>query len=160
MANYLASITEFCDRSPFDEDLAAELEAKRPGWLMKVSAAISAGIDARLIKRGDVPFSEPYPELVKLWVADLLTPRAYLALGVRATDEQQADITAAAKRAYEQILEAADPVKGLLLLPRVQGATAADTQATEPATLAYSEQSPYTWKHRQFDSVNGNRRYG
>lgn len=158
MANYLASVQEFCDRSPFGEDLAAELEAKRPGWLMRVSEALSAGIDARLTKRGDVPFSAPYPEIVKMWVADLLTPRAYTALGTRPTDEQQAEIIAASMRADAQIVEAADPVKGLLILPRAQGST--DEQATQPATIAYSEQSPFTWKHRQWDAVASRRRYG
>lgn len=158
MANYLASVQEFCDRSPFDEDLAAELEAKRSGWLMRVSEALSAGIDARLIKRGDVPFSEPYPEIVKMWVADLLTPRAYTALGTRPTDEQQAEIIAAAMRADAQITEAANPVTGLLVLPRAQGS--ADEQATQPQTLASSEQSPFSWKHRQWDAVASRRRYG
>lgn len=158
MANYLASIQEFCDRSPFDEAQAEELELKRPGWLMRVSEALSAGIDARLIKRGDVPFAEPYPEVVKMWVADLLTPRAYAAHGTRPTDEQQAAIAAAAAKADAQIAEAADPVKGLLILPKRQGS--AEEQATQPQTLAYSEQSPFTWKHKQYDAVALNRRYG
>jgi hypothetical protein len=158
MPNYLASNAEFTARSPFNEVQAAELEAIRPGWLMSVSLALSASIDARLIKRGDVPFVTPFPELVKLWVADLLTPRAYLALGVRADDEQQQAIADAAKRADAQILEAADPVKGLLVLPLTQGS--ASVQATQPRTLAYTEQSPYTWRHRQYDLVASRRRYG
>jgi hypothetical protein len=158
VANYLASIQEFCDRSPFDEAQAEELELKRPGWLMRVSEALSNGIDARLIKRGDVPFRAPYPEVVKLWVADLLTPRAYAAHGTRPSDEQQAAIAAAATLADSQIAEAADPVRGLFILPLQQGSTA--VQATEPATSCYSEQSPFTWKHKQMDAVARNRRYG
>lgn len=163
MPNYLATTDddpniEFTLRSAFNEDQSAELEAKRPGFLMTLATALSAGIDARLIKRGDVPFAEPYPEKVKQWVADLLTPRAFQALGVRATDEIQAEIAQQAKDADAEIREAADPVNGCLILPLTQGSTT--VQATEPATSVYSEQSPFTWKHRQYDAVALNRRYG
>ena len=164
MPNYLASDEpsapnkEFTIRSAFGDDLASELEAKRPGFLMQLATALSAGIDSRLIKRGDVPFTAPYPEVVKQWVADLLTPRAFQALGVRPTDETQADITEQARRAEAEIREASDPVTGCIVLPIQQGS--ATIQATEPATSVYSEQSPFTWKHRQMDAVANNRRYG
>jgi len=159
MSNYLETIQEFTDLSCFSEAEARQLELKRPGWLMKNARAISEGeIDTRLTKRGDVPFTKPYPSLVKLWVADLLTPRAYRALGVRPTDEQQISIDKAAERADAAIRDAADPVKGLRVLPLRQGAT--QEQATEPATYAYSEQSPFTSRHTQFDAVRDNKRYG
>lgn len=163
MPNYLATDDadpnlEFTMRSAFNEDQSAELEAKRPGFLMTLATALSAGIDARLVKRGDVPFSQPYPEKVKQWVADLLTPRAFQALGVRATDEIQAEIAEQARAADAEIREAADPVNGCLVLPLTQGSTT--LQATQPATTGYAEQSPYTWKHRQMDAVRLNRRYG
>jgi hypothetical protein len=147
--NYLADDAEFCSLSPFSEAQAAELAVTRPGHLMALATALSAGIDARLTKRGDVPFTSPYPLKVKMWVADLLTPRAYTALGVRPTDEQQVAITETASLANEEIKEAADPVKGLLLLPLQSGA-AAQSQANESPTLAYSEQSPFTAKHQQW----------
>jgi hypothetical protein len=159
MTNYLANNAEFCSLSPFNEDQAAELEAKRPGHLMALCAAASGIVDARGAKRGDVPFKAPYPIVVKQWVADLVTPRAYRSLGVRPTDEQQEDITQALKDAREDLKEFANPQLSLLLLPLQQGG-AQDSQETAPPTLAYSEASPFTWKHRQAEAVRSNRRYG
>jgi hypothetical protein len=155
---YLTSVQEFCDRSPFNETQAAELEAKRPQWLKRNILSLSEYIDTRMIKRGDVPFPEPYNATVKRWVANLLTPMAFDTLGRRPSDETQVSIDARAKETEAQIKEAADPEKGLLVLPLQRGSSA--VQATEPATLCYVEQSPFTSKHRQFDAVKGNRRYG
>ena len=157
MPNYLADDAEFCSLSPFSEEQAAELALKRgSGHLMSLSTALSAGIDSRLAKRKDVPFREPYPMKVKLWLADLLTPRAYRSLGVRPTDEQQADIVEAAKAANDEIKEAADTVNGLLVLPIQDPVTSINNMgADEQPTLAYSEQSPFTSKHLQLQAVRG-----
>ncbi len=86
MPNYLLNVGEFTARSSFNEQFAEELEVKRPGWLLTLSTALSAGIDARLVTRADLQsnggsFLPPFPETVKLWVADLLTIRAWDALG-------------------------------------------------------------------------------
>lgn len=153
MPNYLTSNVEFCGLSPFNEDQAAELEASRPGHLMALSAAISSGVDARLRKRYKVPFGNPAPTncplKIKMWVADLLTPRAYLSLGVRPSDEQQEAIIAAAKLADSEIKEAADAKEGLFELPLLEGLTASAIDESIP--LAYSEQSVFTSKHAQFE---------
>jgi hypothetical protein len=160
MASYLETIAEFCSLSPFSEVQAAELEAKRPGHLMSMLVACSGRIDSRGIKRGDVPFQKPYPDVVKQWVADLVTPRAYRSLGVRPTDEQMEDIKEAAKDATADLELFSDPQKSLILLPLRQTDLKKDSQATQPATLATSEASPYTWRHKQGDRVRGDRRYG
>jgi hypothetical protein len=97
--------------------------------------------------------------LVKQWVADLVTPRAYRSLGVRPTDEQQEDILQALKDARDDLKEFANPQLSLLLLPLQQGSKQ-DSQETDAVTLAYSEASPFTSKHRQWDAVRSNRRYG
>jgi hypothetical protein len=164
MPNYLEAEpsadvnSAFVALSPFNEDQAAELEAKRPGHLMALAEALSAGVDSRLKKNFGVPFVKPYPLKVKMWVADLLTPRAFRSLGIRPTDEQQQDITDAAKLANDEIKEAADAKDNLFELPSFQGG-AASLQEND-ATLCYSEQSPFTSKHRQFDLVKDNPRLG
>ena len=158
MANsYLTSVKEFTDRSPFGEDLAERLDQSRPGLLLKLASSISAEMDVRLGKKYLRPIPNP-PEIVKLWAADLLTPRAYEALGVRPTDEQQEQITARATQVYAFLKEAADSENGLLDLPL--SATISTSGIQEPTILSQSEQSPYTWRHKQFDAVNGSRRYG
>jgi hypothetical protein len=148
---YLESIAEFCRLSPFNEAQAAELELKRPGWLAANIQAVSEYIDARMRKRGDVPFLSPYPGPVRMWVAWILTPLAFDALGRRPSDDTQESISERAKLAEAQIIEAADPVKGLLVLPLQRNGAA--PQATEPATYCYSEQSPFTSKHLQYEAV-------
>jgi hypothetical protein len=165
MSNYLASDDPvaapnkvFASLSPFDESYCTQLEARRPGHLMALASAISASIDTRLRKRYVVPFVAPYNIKLQLWVADLLTPRAYLSLGVRPTDEQQVSIIEAAKLADAEIKEAADATAGLFDLPL--RANTSDTGIVEPVTLSVSEQSPYTSRHKQYDAVKGNRRYG
>lgn len=165
MPAYLLNIKEFTDRSQFDDDRATELEAKRTGWLMTNILRISADIDARLVKRGDIQanggcFLAPYPDKVKGWVARILTPLAYSSLGIVPTlPESIWDyIVKDAERADAEITEAANPVTGLLILPIQNGSP--KEQATEPTTLFYAEQSPFTSKHRQGDVVGQNRRYG
>ena len=164
MPNYLEAEpsadvnSAFATLSPFDEDRCAELEAKRPGHLMALAEALSAGVDARLRKNFVTPFTKPYPLKVKMWVADLLTPRAYLSLGVKPSDDEQVSIIEAGKLANAEIKEAADAKENLFQLPNFQGSS--DSIGEEPPTLAYSEQSPFTSKHVQFDAVKDNRRYG
>jgi hypothetical protein len=158
MADYLTSTQEFCDRSVLNETEAAELEAKRPGWLARQRTIVSAYVDSRLAVRGDVPFMGAIPEAVKCAVADLITPRAFDALGYTPSDERQAGIGKREDAALLYLAEAADPVKGLVVLPKQQGLP--ELQPTSPTTNVYSEQSPFTSKHRQFDSVRSDRRYG
>lgn len=159
MANsYLATIAEFTDRSPFGEDYAERLEQTRPGLLMKLAASVSAEIDVRIGKRYVRPIPNP-PEIVKLWAADLLTPRAYEALGVRPTDEQQQSISDRAKFVYECLKEAADAVQGMFDLPLSD--TDGSSGIVDPVTLAYSEASPFTAKHRQTEDAEMEvQRYG
>jgi phage gp36-like protein len=155
--SYLTSIEEFTDRSEFGPDLATRLESLRPGHLMRLAASVSAEVDVRLGKRYARPIPNP-PEIVKTWCAALMTPRAFRALGTNPSDAQQQDITAAQVTALQELKEAADAANGLFDLPL----SAADSKSgiKEPATLACSEQSPYTWRHKQGDAVRGNRRYG
>jgi len=158
MPDYLLNIGEFTARSQFNELMAAELDAKRTGWLMANVRRISSDIDSRLVKRGDIQanggcFLAPYPEKVKGWVARILTPLAYTALGTVPSlpDNVWKYIVDDADKADREITEAANPVTGLLILPLQNGSK--QMQTTEPATLSCSDQSPFTSKHDQYDAV-------
>jgi len=157
MASSYLTAAQFVTLSPFSELQANELEAKRPGHLQAICDLGSAEVDARLGKRYQRPIPNP-PLIVLGWVADIVTPRAYEALGIRPSDEQMADIFNRATSVYMALKEAADAVTGLYDLP-----LAADNDATgivAPTTVSYSEHSPFTWRHRQYDAVSRNRRYG
>lgn len=163
MTNYLGSTQEFCARSAFNEQKAAELEDKRPGHLQQLCASASAYVDSRLRKRVAnrlpyaIPFVEP-PEQVLRWVADLVTPRAFESLGVSPSDEIQERILKREEKAEEELAEAADSQNNKFDLPLSDsnGTSAFDV----PQTLCSSEQSPFSWRHRQYDAVRGDRRYG
>lgn len=122
------------------EDVDA-LEARHPNWLATKLDTTSRSIDARLRKRYNAPFAQPYPEAVLGWLSDLVTPRAYLKLGVRPTDQQYEDLVANATRADEQIAEAADSNEGLFDLPLRADTTESGIELGGP--FGYSEQSPY-----------------
>jgi len=164
MAGYLGSWKAFCLRSAFNEQMAEELESKRPGHIAALDEMCSRFVDARLRKRVSyagppyaIPFSDP-PEIVKQWVADLLTPRAFDSLGRRPSDEIQASIVEREKLARSDLEEAADSQMNKFDLPL--SPTDNDTAFTQPAPLMAAQQSPFTAKHLQYDRVKGNRRYG
>jgi hypothetical protein len=139
------------------------LDCKEPGWILKTAAAIESEITNQLSKRYG-SWRRPYPVILLRWAGALLDPEMYDKRGVNPSDEQQRRIDERASVARQQISQAADP-KGDG--PNGGGqweiALRQDTTTSgivEPATLAYSEASPYTGKHRQFDRVSNNRRYG
>lgn len=154
MANYLSDIAEFCSLSPFSEQNAEELEAKRPGLLMSLAQAISeADIDDRLRKRYAVPFAQPYITHLKRWVAQILTPEAFDALGVRPSDEIQDRIEERRTQALAQIKEAADSKDGLYELP-LKSDSPGTSGIVRPAILSTSDADPYKWQRTQRDRAS------
>jgi hypothetical protein len=135
-----------------------DLEARESGWILGKALSLQGLLDARLRKRCPVPFVDPVPDAVLNWLGALLDPEMYLKRGINPSDQQQILIDARRERAERDLAEAADGNIGKFDLPARQDTT--DSAMTEPSTLAYSEQSPFTGKHRQFDSVRFNRRYG
>ena len=117
------------------------VEAIQEGWIDRKLSAISRAIDARLRKRYTVPFPEPYPEAVCDWLARLVDPLILKKLGVDATDEQFVSIVEDAKKAGEELKEAADAEKGLFDLPLADTADA--SAISKGCPLGYSETSPY-----------------
>lgn len=135
--------------------------APAPGalsWLATQLELMSGEIDARLAKTYAVPFAAPYPMIVRSWLAALVTPRAFFKLGVDPQNLIFAETVRVASEVEAKLKEAADAKDGLFELPL--RADTVESGRAYPTPLGYSEQSPYSWRHKQFDAVKTNRRYG
>ena len=111
-----------------------------PGWISTNLEASSRWIDMYLAKRYRVPFTEPYPEQLKSWVARMVTARAYLVHGIPASDAQISLVAADSEKAETEIKEAANGQIGLIDLG-VEDRLASNV--ARGGTRAYSEASPY-----------------
>jgi hypothetical protein len=154
---YITTHEEFCSLSPATLGQAAELEGNKPGQLIAMLTAMSCVIDSQMAQRGDVPFLAPFPHQVRIWLADLVTPRFYEALEFRPTDEIQIRILEREKNASEMIARAGHPRDGLVILPLQRGS--AMNQPREEVTFAMSDVDPYAQKWRQHDAVIAARRF-
>lgn len=119
------------------------------GWLEAQISGVSSRIDGRLSKRYGVPFGEPYPDVIKSWVVDVVSLNAWLKRGMAANDEAFAEYKAKHDRAIEEIREAADSEIGLFDLPRSTGPGGQVSGIDRGNTRVYSEQSPYAGWDRQ-----------
>jgi len=127
-------------------DLEA-IESVAAGWLDVQLEAASRWIDARLSKRYAVPFGTPAPEIVRAWVARIVTLRAMLRRGVDPSDLQFQVIKEDADAALAEIREAADADAGLFDLPLRGDLTVSGI--ARGGTRGYSEASPYVWMDEQ-----------
>lgn len=115
-------------------------EADNPGWLAARSAVIQAGIEARLSKRYAMPFKAgEAPPLVVRWIVDMLTLDAYVRRGYNPSLAELAPMQEQAKRALDEVLEAANSETGLFDLPLAAGGSA----VVSGGPMGYSETSPY-----------------
>lgn len=143
----------FAARTDLPPEYLDAIEDRTPGWLDVQLEQWSRWIDARLVKRYAVPFADPAPEIVKLWLSTIVTFRALLKRGVDPSDldvdllrEDYERVVGTADRPGE-IKEAADAEKGLFELPLRQNTVA--TGISKGAPRQYSEQSPYAWRDAQ-----------
>jgi len=143
--------------SAFNPQNAAELDAKWPGKLQALCSAASGWVDSRIGKRYVRPVPNP-PDIIRKLTAWLVEPEAFMALGIRPSDEQWTLVEKHFEFVHEQLKEIADAKDGLYDLPL--SANDDSSGIVAPVTLGYSEQSPYTSRHKQYDAVAGNRRYG
>lgn len=148
---YIADATEFCSLSPVTEAEVADLELAKPGQLLAMLTAMSCVIDSKMAQRGDVPFVAPYPHQVKIWLADLVTPRFYEAAKIRPTDESQERILRRELDAIDMIAKAGHPRDGLIILPLQRGA--ALNQPKAAVTFAQTDVDPYAFRYRQMRAV-------
>jgi hypothetical protein len=107
----------------------------------------------RLGKRYTVPFTAPYPEVVRGWIADLVTPMVYRRKGIDSSDEQITSADALAEKADGEIKEAADSQEGLFDLPLRQDSTESGLSPVVGGPLSYSEPDAYTWTDVQRDTL-------
>jgi phage gp36-like protein len=149
MSAYL-TLAEFRARSLMAGVKVDALEAVQPGFVASQLEQVSRWVDMYLAKRYRVPFTAPYPEAVRAWVARITTYRAYLRLGVDPDDAQQTLFAEDKTSAEDEVKAAADSQLGLIDLPL------SDTQAGSAialsAPLAYSEASPYVGGDVQRDA--------
>jgi hypothetical protein len=114
----------------------------------------SSEIDARLRKRYKVPFEHPVPDVVRGWLADLVTVDMYQRRGVNPADDTFQAARDAAAQAREQMRESADAREGLYDLP-LRHDLAESGIASAGGPLGYSEASPYDWADRQRENLRG-----
>lgn len=119
-----------------------EIEDQQAGWTDQQLASWSHWIGARLFKRYTVPFADPVPETVLIWLVRIVTWRAYIRRGVDPTDPEMAMIAEDAKSAMDEVKEAADAENGLFDLP-LRNANTSGSAVTRGGPRSYSEHSPY-----------------
>ncbi len=143
MASYL-TVTEFKLRSLFPQEAIDDLETVAPGWLDATLNDASDLMNSRLRKRYAVPFLDT-PPIIRRWLADLVSVRCFVRLGVNPQDEQFNLVKREAEIAEEQIMEAANSVEGLFDLPLLDDSSA----LTKPVVMVSSTQSPFVSQHER-----------
>jgi hypothetical protein len=144
MAAYL-NIAALKLRTVMPPEFLDAIETLQPGWVDAQLEQMSRWIDSRLMKRYAVPFIEPYPEVVRGWLARLVTFEAWQRRGWDPQDPQAVQVQRAAEQVREDVKEAADAVTGLYDLPTLDG----KSSISKPRTFGYTEQSPYVWADQQ-----------
>jgi hypothetical protein len=147
------SVAEFILRTTMPRDNVDRLQNRDADWLQTRLNDESAWLDGKLRKRYAVPFAAPVPPLVMLWISRLVTPDAYMKLGVRQTDEQFKALLDRATETRDEIDEAADGQNGKFELPLRADTTANGISKGGPKV--YSEQSPYVAFDRQAATARG-----
>lgn len=149
MATSYISAADFATRTIMSPAEVARLEERRPGFLASNLLLRSAEINARLSKRYATPFAAPVPEIVVLWLVQIVTLDAYQALGFAPTGSDEG-IAAAAKSARDALEEAAKSDVGLYELPLRADTSAEGVSRGGPIVL--TETSPYEALHREIEA--------
>lgn len=135
------SVADFAVRTVMPREAVDRLQNRDADWLQTCLNDWSTWINGKLRKRYAVPFAAPVPTIILVWLTRLVTPEAYLKLGVQPTDEQTKSILDRADETRDEIDEAADAQNGKFELPLI-GDTA-DASVSKGGPLSYTEQSPY-----------------
>ena len=158
MATAYLTLAQWKDRTTMSPGDVDALERKRPGFVGIALGARSATINARLTKRYAVPFQAhpDTPEIVLVWLTDLVSLDAYKALGFSPSSEQDELIVAAAQAAESQLAEAANAETGLFELP-LRETSPGGSGVEKGGPYAYSEPGPYHWLDAQREAVRDGR---
>lgn len=142
------------------------IDSQEQGWVQAQLDLRSAWIDSRLAKRYAAPFGSGYvtspqdltplrkdvPEIIELWLRDLVTPACYARRGVNPSSGDLWFVEFVInpyQQAMRDILEAADAEKGLFELP-LRGDALPGGEASRSGPKVYTESSPYVWMDRQY----------
>lgn len=136
------------------EDIDA-LESRYAGVTSATIVAVSGRFDSRLAKRYASPFQAPYPDSLKLAVAQEVAYRLYLKRGFNGAVEQDQAIAKDHDDAEAWLKEAVDGEKGLVELPVIQATPAQAAAVNVGGPFGYAEASPYEWTDVQSEAVYG-----
>lgn len=133
----------FALRSQMPSKHIEDIEDAYPGWVEQQLETWSRWIDSRLVKRYAVPFEEPVPETIKIWLTSIVTLQAYLRMGIDPNDLDIEIVRSDRERTLDEVREAADAEHGLFDLPLRQDTS--KSGIVKGAPRSYSEASPYVW---------------
>lgn len=148
MASYL-TVERFKLLTTIPDSFVTEIEAISPGFTLAQLEYFSDWLNAQLTKRYAVPFVDPAPSIVEMWVTRIVTPRVWSKRGVNPTDEQFQEVKKDDTDARAEIDRAANAETGLFELPLRSNTTISGV--TKGFTRGYSEQSPYVHTTIQAD---------
>lgn len=150
MSRYM-NLERFTELTVMPSPDVAALEALEADWIQRQIDRVGSALNARLIKRYDVPFGEDggsgqprtnVPGIVEDWIVAIVTLRAYGKRGFNPSSAMdEVTIVKPATDAEAQILEAANSETGLFELPLK--ATDTEGGVSKAGPLAYTETSPY-----------------
>ena len=147
MAAYL-TFAEFRVLSLMPGAFIDAVETREPGFVDGQLLVYSDWIDARLRKRYSVPFGAPVPNIVRSWLARIVTPRVWHQRGHDPTDLSYPLVAADDAEAREEIKEAANSDEGLFDLPLRSDSSLSGINSAGFPRL-YSETSPYVFTDEQ-----------
>jgi hypothetical protein len=138
--------------SPMPDEDVSVIESQKPGFLDGRIAFYMFELRNRLRVRYNVTFPDPLTDGMLGWLADLVTPDAYLARGVNPQDPTFLEMKERRTEVRETLAQAANSLDGLLELGLI--APDLDTSAvTKGGTYAYSEADAYAWMDKQAEAV-------
>ena len=138
------SFTDFNDYSELQEAYIAAAGGRFVNTQIRLARA---KIYDQLRTRYDIAaMKASEPDIVKKWIAEMVSPMIYAKRGVDPTDMMYSALLDTAKNAAAEVKEAADAKDGAWSLP-IAGSEKAATR--NPRLRSYSESTPYKWIERQ-----------
>lgn len=136
--------------------ILAAFDEANPGSFAAIAESVSRMFDARLHKRYNTPFAEPYPEAIRFHVAQVVSYQVWIKVGYNPGSAQDEGIKTARDDALAWLKDAADSQDGTVELPvRETPATGDASAISRSRPLSYNEASPYVWTRIQASRARG-----